>query len=233
MQSLVQCPREQVVVALYPLQVRAVPDVLPGPPELQELHPADVVRALAEVEPGLDVVHREGQADVDAADIVDDLHHARITHLDEVVQPDVGLLLDRLPQAGRPAVGEGVRDLLQHARLGPLPGKPVPGRAGVGGHDRVPGDVHHGDLVTAGGDVHQHYRLGDGVPEVAADVPAELLPAGQPGGAARGEHQQVQRVVVLGRAFAQVGDGNPVDAGPHTAEFPVGTQQGQREDADE
>jgi len=96
-QGLLQRPREQVVVPLYPLQVRAVSDVLPGTPELQELHPVDVVLALAQVEPRLGVVHREGQADVDAADIVDDLHDARVAHLDEVVQPDVGLLLDRLP----------------------------------------------------------------------------------------------------------------------------------------
>src|SRR6516165_5871292 len=205
MQSLVQCPREQVVVALYPLQVRAVPDVLPGPPELQELHPVDVVLALVQAEPGIGVVYREGQADIDAADIVDDLHNARVAHLNEVVQPDVGLLLDRLPEAGGPAVGEGVVDLFHHAGLGLLPGKPVSGRAGVDRYDRIPGDVHHGDLVTAGRDVHQHDRLGDGVPGIAADVPVVPLPAGQPGGTARGEHQQVQRIVIPWRALAQVG----------------------------
>src|SRR6516165_11667382 len=136
--------------------------------------------ALGEVEPGLDIVHREGQADADAADVVHDPHHAAVTHLDEVVDPDVGLLLDRPPQAGRPAIGEGVVDLLHRAGLGLLPGEALTCRAGVDGDDRVPRDVHHGDLVAAGGDVHDHQRFGDSVCGVVADVPVELLPTGQP-----------------------------------------------------
>ncbi len=119
--------------------------------------------SLGEPEPGVRVVDGDGHADVDAADVVDHVHQPGVAELDEVVETDAGLLLDRLPEAGRPAVGERLVDLLDPARVGLLPGPARPLGAGIDRDHRVARDVHHRHQVTAGGDVHNHDRLGYGV----------------------------------------------------------------------
>src|SRR6266851_3789243 len=69
--ELLQHRREEVLLALDPLVVRALADVLPEPDEGERLRPGHVVLAGREVQSGLGVVDRDGQADRDPADVVD------------------------------------------------------------------------------------------------------------------------------------------------------------------
>ena len=61
----------------------------------------------------------ERHADVDAAQVVDDLDEAEHADPDEVVDADAGLLLDRLPQAGRAADLQQRVDLHVRVRVWP------------------------------------------------------------------------------------------------------------------
>src|ERR1019366_5345910 len=89
-QDLLQRLREQVVVPLNPLEVRAVTGVFAGPPELEECDAIDVVLPGSEHEPRVRVVHFHRNAYVDAADVVNDLHEAEVAEFDEMIDPDAG-----------------------------------------------------------------------------------------------------------------------------------------------
>ncbi len=141
-------------------QVRPGADVLAGPPEGQGLDAGDVVLPRGEVEAGHRIIHVERDADVDAAEVVDDLDEAEHADADEVVDEDAGLLLDRLPQAHRAARLEQRVDLHVGLGVGLLAG--VAGAAGalVHRHHGVARDAHHGDQVPPGRDVDEHDGVG-------------------------------------------------------------------------
>ncbi len=150
----------QELVALDPLQVRAHAEALAGPPEGQRLNPPDVMPSGLQVQAGHRVVHRERQADVHPAQVIDDFHEASEGQLDEMIDVDAGLLLHGLPQAGRAAVGERGVDPLKGRRVSLLAGlaRAVCG-AGVVGHLDVAGEAEHGHPSPAGGQVHQHHGV--------------------------------------------------------------------------
>src|SRR5205807_97424 len=92
----------QVLLALDPLQVRALADVALTP-KGQRLEAPDVMPARAQVQAGLRVVDGPGQADVHPADVVDQVLEAGEGEPDVMVDPDARLALDRVPQAQWPA----------------------------------------------------------------------------------------------------------------------------------
>ena len=213
MQDPAQHLGQQEVVAVDPLEVRAVGDGVPGPPELQEGQAVDVVLAGGDVQPGTRVVDGSRDANVDAADIIDHLHDAGEFHLDEVIEMDPGDLLDRFPQARRAAVGERLVDLHDRRGVVDLARQAAGGRAAILRDHRVPRDVQHGRLMAARRDVDDHDGVGAAA-ALRADVQHELLMPAQPDAAVGAEDQDVQRVVVLGRPVAEAGDRIVVDTVP-------------------
>src|SRR6202042_2307276 len=114
--------RGHELVALDPLQVRSGADVLPGAPEGQGLDSVDVGLACGQVKAGHGVVHVERDADVDAAEVVDDVDEAEHSDADEMVDVNAGLLLERLPQAHRAADLQQRVDLHVGCGVGQLAG---------------------------------------------------------------------------------------------------------------
>ena len=103
-----------------------------------------------EVEAGHRVLDVERHADVNAAQVVDDLDEAEHADSDEVVDADAGHLLDRLPQAGRPADLEQRVDLHGAARVGLLAGVAGTAVTLIHRHHGVARDADHGELVPSG-----------------------------------------------------------------------------------
>jgi hypothetical protein len=97
-----------------------------------------------------------------------------------VVDVDAGHLLDRLPQAGRPADLEQRVDLHGAGRVGLLAGVAGDAVALVLRHHGVARDADRRDPVMPGRDVHQHDRVGV-VGLVVAGVQDELLVGGKAG----------------------------------------------------
>jgi hypothetical protein len=177
---------QEELLALDALQVAAVADVLPEPDEGERLRPVDLLPPRREVEVGRAVVDGERQADVDPVHVVDDGLEAVEADLDEVVDVDVGGLLQGPPQAGGAAVGERRVERLQLAGRRRLPGVALlVGRAVVDRHHGVAGETDHVGVRVVGRDVQQHRR----VRARPQDIPAELAVGAGPG--VRADHQDV------------------------------------------
>ena len=215
------------LVALDPLQVRAVADVLARPPEGQRLDAVDVLLARVEVQAGDGIVHLERHADVDAAQVVDDLDEAEHADPDEVVDADASHLLDRLPQASRATDLEQRVDLHGAGRVGLLARVAGTAVALVHRHHGVARDAHYRDPVPSGRDVHEHDRVGV-VALVVAGAQDVLLVRGQAGPAVVAVDQDVQGVgAVYRRPVAERGRRHG-DAGDAVVDGAVLQVRGQR-----
>src|SRR5262249_55995490 len=105
---------QEDLLAVDPLQVRTLPDV-PFADERQRLRALHEAPAGGQVQLGSRVLDGVGQTDGDPADVIDDLPEAEEVDLDEVVDVNMGELLQGLPQAGRATVRGGPVDLLHPA----------------------------------------------------------------------------------------------------------------------
>src|SRR6266545_28891 len=188
--------RHEVLLALYPLQVRALPDVAFAN-ECQGLRPVHVVNPRGEVELGCRIVDRLRQADVNAADGVHHRLEAAEVDFDEVVDADTGERLDRLPRARGPARVEG---FVEHLKLLARQLTMVPHAIGLTAqrlHHGVPRETDQRGPGALRRDMHQDHSVGAGAP----DAPAELLVRPRP--AIGPDEQDVQRGVVFGRALSE------------------------------
>src|SRR5262249_33488325 len=175
-----------------------------------------------QVQPGGGVADGVGQADRDPADVVDDRLEAQEVDLDEVVDVDVGDLLQGPPQARRAAGGVGRVELFHRARVRLLAGVSVPvGRAPVDGHNGGAREADHDGAGMGGRDVQQHGGVRAG-PLDAAAVPAVGARA-----RVRADDQDVFRAVQLRRPVAQLAgrDVQVVDAVVYAAVGGVGAER--------
>ena len=226
--------RGHELVPLDPFQVRPGPDVLAGTPEGQGLDPVDVILTGREGEARHRVVHVERDADVDAAEVVDDLDEAEHADPDEVVDEDAGRLLDRLPQAHRAARRQQRVDLHVAVGVGLLARIARAGGALVHRHHGVARNAHRGHQMPARRQVHDHDRVGV-VGLVAAGVQDVLLVRVQALTAVIAVDQDVFRGgAVLRGPLAEFGprDVDPGDAVVDGAVFQVGGQRARGEDDD-
>ena len=162
-------------------EVAVLVDV-PGPGVGQRGRPVGLLAALLHVEVRQLVLHVLLRADLHAADGVDHVDDAAEADLDVVVDADPGVLLDRLHQQLRAAVGVGGVDL----------------RGAVAGDvdRRVAGDRHQ--QVRAGAGVQQHDRVGALADRVAGAELLALLGA-QAGPRVAADHE-VRRAGLVGRS---------------------------------
>src|SRR6266700_956523 len=103
-----------------------------------------------------------------------------------------------MPDALRAACQQRPVDPLVGLEVKLLAWQPVPWRAPVGRHHRVPRDAQHGDLATTRRDVHDHDR----VRAVAADT-ADVLDVA-PGAGVRAKQQDVERAGIALWPVAEV-----------------------------
>src|ERR1039458_5292327 len=177
------------------------------------------------LQPGHGVIHWLRQAYVHSAQVVDDLFEADEVELDEVIQADVGCLLDRVPEAAGTAGGEGGVELLYLARLSLLAGCAVLGCAFQDGYHRVPRKAEDHHMVGGGRDVHHHPGVGA---RPLGAAPADHAVFAGP--AVRADQQNIERIAEAGRPLRQVGpDVDAVDAVPYIAVPGVGIQRAENE----
>src|SRR4029077_5377794 len=200
---LVQHGREQALLVLDAGQVGGGARV-PVPGVRQGGDAADVVRPRGQVQPAVRVVDRERQADVHPAQGVDDLDEAEEVDLDEVVDSQPGVGLNRLHHELRPAQAVGRVDLVHAVAWDVHPG--------------VPGHADHGDVTAVRGYVDQHQGVGVRA-HVVAHVQREFLVPGQPGAYVHPGQQYVQRAARRGAGGARE---DPADAVIDVAGEPPG-----------
>ena len=191
--------RQQLLLIADPGQVRQR-ERMPVPGELQRPDAVHVVPSGGQVQAAVGVVHRVRQADVDAAQRVDDLDEAQEVDLDEVVDDQAGACSTVFTISFGPPRPKAALILFI-----PCPGISHPGVSRQADHR----DAAYGPPVMCT-TISVSELLAGGV----ADVQPALLALGQPGPHVHAGQQDVQRPALRRARRSRV---HPAEMAAHVA----------------